>query len=35
MERNPGADHGGAYQIAGVEIRPPTPGPDLGIDLGL
>jgi hypothetical protein len=34
LERNPGPDHGGGYQIAGVEIRPPARGPDLGIDLG-
>ena len=34
LERNPGLDHRGRYQIAGVEIHPPARGPDLGIDLG-
>ena len=35
LDRNPGPDHGGGYEIAGVEICPPARGPDLGIDLGL
>ncbi len=34
LDRNPGPDHGGGYQVAGVEILPPARGPDLGIDLG-
>ncbi|HZQ79889.1 MAG TPA: MobF family relaxase [Acidimicrobiia bacterium] len=35
LDRSTGPDHGGRYEIAGVEIRPPARGPDLGIDLGL
>ena len=31
LERNPGP----AYEIGGIEIRPPARGADLGIDLGL